>query len=323
MLVDVPVPQQERAHHRHPVLGPDELRDDHLLHDAVRHAGQVVLLAVQHDHARLEAAAQVEQRVEAERGDVRPAPAVRALLHVLLVLDPTRRLLPLAVLALAAQLVQLHEHLVRRVVEHALGEAQAVARERAVRVRAGAALVQDLEAPHALDVVEAVACQLLEVHLVQGGGLLGVHAGSTPLALRRELGPRPLPPLQVLLEAELPMEAVVVMVMVVVARVLPLGATVLLGGRRLVARVVRRRRVLAGVVRRLLALGRRAAPLLRDAADVELHPLERLRVHVVVQARAGARAGALRQQRLRHAVAPLQLVVGVVVDHLILQTARW
>lgn len=189
MLVDVPVPQQEGAHHRHPVLGPDQLRDDHLLDDAVRDAGQVVLLAVQHHDARLQAAAQVEQRVEAERGDVRPPPAVGALLDVLLVLDPPRRLLPLAVLALAAQLVQLHEHLVRRVVEDALREAQPVPGQGVLLRR-----VQDLEAAHALDVVEAVARQLLEVHLLEGGGLLRVHAGSPPLALRRELGPGPLPP---------------------------------------------------------------------------------------------------------------------------------
>lgn len=39
VLIDVAMSEQQGPHHRHPILGPDQLRDDHLLHDAVRHAG--------------------------------------------------------------------------------------------------------------------------------------------------------------------------------------------------------------------------------------------------------------------------------------------
>lgn len=52
---------------------------------------------------------------------------------------------------------------------------------------------------------------------MQGGGLLGVHAGSPPLVRGRELGPGADPPLEVLLEAELP-EPVVMMMVVPPAR---------------------------------------------------------------------------------------------------------
>lgn len=58
--------------------------------------------------------AQLQQAAEGQRGHVRFPPAVRLLLHVLLKLDPARRLLPLQLLVLVQhQLVQLHEHLRR------------------------------------------------------------------------------------------------------------------------------------------------------------------------------------------------------------------
>lgn len=59
--------------------------------------------------------AQLQQAAERQRSHVRFPPAVRLLLHVLLKLDPARRLLPLQLLVLVQhQLVQLHEHLRRR-----------------------------------------------------------------------------------------------------------------------------------------------------------------------------------------------------------------
>lgn len=58
--------------------------------------------------------AQLQQAAERQRSHVRFPPAVRLLLHVLLKLDPARRLLPLQLLVLVQhQLVQLHEHLRR------------------------------------------------------------------------------------------------------------------------------------------------------------------------------------------------------------------
>lgn len=114
IIVHVVVPQQQRAQHRLLVVLLDKPLGRHGLRHAPRHRGQVALGQVQQYHARLQAAAQVQQRMEGERSDVRPAPARRALLHVLLVLDPARRLTPLGRLAARAlrhQLVQLHEHL--------------------------------------------------------------------------------------------------------------------------------------------------------------------------------------------------------------------
>lgn len=59
--------------------------------------------------------AQLQQAAERQRSHVGFPPAVRLLLHVLLKLDPARRLLPLQLLVLVQhQLVQLHEHLRRR-----------------------------------------------------------------------------------------------------------------------------------------------------------------------------------------------------------------
>lgn len=63
--------------------------------------------------------------------------------------------------------------------------------------------------------------QLLEVHLVQRGGLFRVDAGPPPLALRQKLSAGPLPPLEILLQAQLAREAGVVMVVVMVVMAVP------------------------------------------------------------------------------------------------------
>ena len=58
--------------------------------------------------------AELQQAPEGQRGHMRLPPALRLLLHVLLELDPARRLLPAHVLVLIHdQLVQLHEDLER------------------------------------------------------------------------------------------------------------------------------------------------------------------------------------------------------------------
>uniref|UniRef100_A0A2M4C642 Putative secreted protein n=1 Tax=Anopheles marajoara TaxID=58244 RepID=A0A2M4C642_9DIPT len=115
-FVDVAMAQEQRSHNDRLIVLVDQFIDHHLLDDPVRHRREILLLEVHQDDAGFEAAAQIEQRVERQGGNVRTTPTVRTLLYVLLVLDPTGRFLPFPFLTTAGQLVQLYEHLVRAMI---------------------------------------------------------------------------------------------------------------------------------------------------------------------------------------------------------------
>ena len=148
---------------------------------------------------------------------------VGALLDVLLVLDPARGLAPLALLAEAAELVELYEDLVGRVVVHLL--------EGVGQQGAGAALLAPaylhvgglaLVAAQAALVVAAVRLQVVDVQLLQGARLVGLHAHAPRgSGLCRELAgqARTLAPLRVLLQRVFARLVVVVVSPVIIVQV--------------------------------------------------------------------------------------------------------
>jgi len=129
--------QEQRTHHRWLVIDVNQVLDHHLrrvndidiyylklnifgkkitnlFYHAIGHGRQVLLVKIEQDNARFQAATQIEQRVEGEGGNMGLAPTIGALLHVLLILDPTGRLLPFAILAHACELIQLHKDLLAK-----------------------------------------------------------------------------------------------------------------------------------------------------------------------------------------------------------------
>ena len=104
-----------------PLVIVHQLTVDHLVQGEVDYLLQRGGGHVQTDSAAGEQRPQLEQGVEGERGHVRFAPPVPALLNVLLKLHPPGRLLPLHVPVLAhEQLLHLTEHGVALVVQLAI-----------------------------------------------------------------------------------------------------------------------------------------------------------------------------------------------------------
>lgn len=138
--------------------------------------------------------------MEAQGSYVGPAPSVRSLLHVLLVLDPSGRFPPLSFLTDPVQFVQLDEHLVRRMVVHffkgVMGYATFLLPAYLDR------RMSRLVTPHTARIVASVRLQVVDVQFLKGACLFRLYAHSPRKHTRpiRETSSRSFPPLWILLE---------------------------------------------------------------------------------------------------------------------------
>ena len=101
---------------------------------------------------------------------------VGAFLNILLVLDPARRLAPLAVLADAVKLVELHEDLVGGVIVHLF---QGLVRYPALLAPANLyRRIGGFVAAHTARIVAAMGLEVVDVELLEGFRLVGLDADA-------------------------------------------------------------------------------------------------------------------------------------------------